>query len=56
MTSKEMRACGIPEFSEMFCVSKDTVKRAVKQGFLRTIRVGGRVLIPIDEIERVRKP
>jgi hypothetical protein len=49
------RAFGFGEFAQMFGISKDSVKRAAKNGSLRTIRIGGRRLVPIGEIERIEK-
>jgi excisionase family DNA binding protein len=54
--SKEMRrAFGFGEFAAMFGVSRDTAKRLAKAGVLRTIKVGGRRLVPIGEIERIER-
>jgi len=39
----------------MYGVSRDSVKRAAKSGSLRTIRIGGRVLVPISECERIER-
>ena len=54
LTSHGRRAYGIREFAELFGISKDTAVRAAIRGDLRTIRLGGRVLVPIDEIERIQ--
>jgi excisionase family DNA binding protein len=55
LPSKFKRAYGISEFAEMFSISKDATKRAVKRGDLRTICIGRRRLIPLAEIERIEK-
>jgi hypothetical protein len=52
--SERRRAYGIREFAELFGISLDMAKRAAKGGYLRTIRLGGRVLVPIDEIDRIQ--
>jgi excisionase family DNA binding protein len=54
--SREVRrAFGLGEFAGMFGVSRDTAKRLAKSGVLRTIKVGGRRLVPIGEIERIER-
>jgi excisionase family DNA binding protein len=54
-TRKERRAYGLGEFAQMFGISKDTAKRRVMDGSLRTIMVGGRRLVPIGEVERIER-
>ena len=55
-TSKDSRrAYGIREFAEMFGISIDAAKRLAKSGVLRTIRLGGRRLVPATEIERIER-
>jgi excisionase family DNA binding protein len=54
-TRKERRAYGLGEFAQMFGISKDTAKRRVTDGSLRTIMVGGRRLVPIGEVERIER-
>lgn len=49
------RAYGIAQFSDMFSISRDSTKRAIKRGELRTITLGGRRLIPASEVERVAR-
>ena len=55
MTTVQRRAYGIAEFAQMFSISKDSAKRAVTRGDLRTILVGGRRLVTVSEVERVEK-
>lgn len=49
------RAVSISEFARMFSISKDSVKRHARGGALRTIRLGGRRLVPASEISRVER-
>jgi excisionase family DNA binding protein len=53
--TRERRAFGLGEFAQMFGISKDSAKRAAQNGDLRTIMLGGRRLVPSDEVERVAK-
>jgi excisionase family DNA binding protein len=39
----------------MFGISRDSVKRLITKGTLRSIMVGGRRLIPASEVERVER-
>ena len=43
------------EFATMFGISRDTAQRLMLEGLLRTIKVGGRRLVPLTEIERVER-
>ena len=54
-TREMRRAFGLGEFARMFGISRDTVKRRVTDGSLRTILVGGRRLVPIGEVERIER-
>lgn len=49
------RAEPVKEFCRSLGVSYDSGRRAIKNGKLRVIRFGNRLLVPIDEIERVQK-
>ena len=49
------RAVGFTEFAAMFGVSRDQAKRLARDGFLRTIYIGGRRLIPMSEVERAER-
>lgn len=49
------RAFGPREFATMFSISRDTAKRLATAGTLHTIKVGGRRLVPIGEIERIER-
>jgi hypothetical protein len=55
LTREGKRAFGLGEFALMFSISRDTAKRLAMEGTLHTIKVGGRRLVPIAEIERVEK-
>jgi hypothetical protein len=46
-------AWGYGELSAATGVSVDSYARAAKIGKLRTVRIGGRVLVPADEVERI---
>ena len=49
----EKQLYGIKECSERLGVSRDTIRRLVCAGKLRSVRVRRRVLIPSGEIDRV---
>jgi excisionase family DNA binding protein len=54
-STREKRAFSLGEFALMFSISRDTVKRFVTAGALRTIKLGGRRLVPLAEIERIER-
>ena len=54
-TGEKKRAFGLPEFAQMFSISRDTAKRLAIAGTLHTIKVGRRRLVPIAEIERIER-
>ena len=47
---------GLQEAQEMTGVSHFTFRRMVKNGKIRAVRVGRRLLIPITELEKLVKP
>ena len=49
------RAVGFRAFSEMFDTSLDQTKRLARDGYLRTIYIGGRRLVPWSEVERAER-
>lgn len=49
----ERLAWPVEEVSRRFSVSAFTVRRLIKSGHLRSVRVGKRVLIPESEVQRV---
>jgi hypothetical protein len=49
------RAVGLAEFAFMFSISRDTAKRLATTGTLYTIKVGGRRLVPVSELERIER-
>jgi hypothetical protein len=55
LTREGKRAFGLGEFAAMFSISRDTAKRLALAGTLHTIKVGGRRLVPIAEIERIER-
>lgn len=50
---QERAAIGVDEFASAIGVSKFTVHRRIKDGSLRTVRFGRRVLIPASELARL---
>ncbi len=54
-TREDRRAFGLSEFSKMFGVSLDQVKRLATAGVLKTIMLGGRRLVPLSETLRVEQ-
>lgn len=49
------RAVGFTEFAQMFGISRDAAKRLARNGYLRTIYIGGRRLVPMTEVERAER-
>jgi excisionase family DNA binding protein len=47
------RLTSVSETSERLAVSSFTLRRLIKAGQVRAVRVGKRVLIPGSEIERI---
>jgi excisionase family DNA binding protein len=47
-----VRALSVAETGAALSVSRSTVMRLIADGELRAKRVGARVLIPVDEIDR----
>ena len=43
----------IPQCAARWGVSKDTVRRAADAGYIKTIYLGGRRLIPLSEVRRI---
>lgn len=43
----------VKEFCELIRISPSTFWKYVAQGKIRTTRIGGRVLIPAAEVERI---
>ncbi len=51
----ERAVFGIAELSERWRVSHFTVRRAINSGALRSITIGTRRLVPVEEVERVER-
>jgi excisionase family DNA binding protein len=49
----ERRAYGLDEAANLLSVSKATVSRRIREGKIRAIRVGSRVLVPADSIQKL---
>jgi excisionase family DNA binding protein len=47
------RAYSVGEAAELLSVSKATIVRRIREGKIRAIRVGSRVLVPSDSIQRL---
>lgn len=56
-TTETMRrppmAFHVSETCELLNVSRSTFRKLVDQGDIRTVRLGGRVLVPATEIDRI---
>jgi len=52
-THQPPRAVGIDGAAELLSLSKHTIRKYVAEGKLRSVRVGRRILIPIDTLEQV---
>ena len=46
-------ALGVSEVAELLGVHRSSVYRALRAGELRSVRFGGRVLVPVAAIERL---
>lgn len=53
MAESDERLNAIEDVSGRLAVSKFTVARMIKSGYVRSVRVGKRVLIPESEVQRV---
>ena len=51
--TESKRAIALRTFAESFDISYDTAFRAARSGTLRTIRVFTKILVPVEEVERV---
>jgi excisionase family DNA binding protein len=49
----EPLAVDVREAARLISLSRFTVRRYIKRGLLRAVRVGRRVLVPIGELERL---
>ncbi len=52
---EQKRAEGLRKLAESLGVSYDSLWRASKNGTLRTIRIGKRVVVPAAEIDRIER-
>ena len=50
-----MRLIAIPEASQRWGVSKFTVRRLIDAGYVRSVSISARRLIPEEEVERVSR-
>lgn len=46
-------AYGVPQAAEAMCVSKATVWEWIRQGKVRSVKIGGRTLIRREELVRL---
>jgi excisionase family DNA binding protein len=49
----ERHAYGLDEASKLLSVSKATISRRIREGKIRAIRVGSRVLLPSESIQKI---
>lgn len=49
----DLRAWTCQEVASIFGISMSTVRRRTRDGSIRTIRLGGAVRIPNEEVERI---
>lgn len=54
-TLEGRRGYGFAELERMFGVSRDVFKRHATAGSLRTVTIGGRRVVPIDEVARIER-
>lgn len=45
----------IKEFMAMFKISRQTIYNWMKDGYLKTVKIGGKVLITQEEVDRLKK-
>lgn len=48
-----LRLVGIRDVAKQLSLSADTIRRKIRLGEIRTVRIGRRVLVPITEVERI---
>jgi len=49
----EPRAFGIKEAARLLSVSTWSIRRWIRQGKIRSVRLGKRVLVPASEVDRL---
>lgn len=52
----EPMTVGLEEAARRLSVSASTVRRLVRSGQLLTVRIGGRVMVPMGELRRLASP
>lgn len=50
-TEDQVRLVSIPRCAELLSVSGSTVRRMIRSGELRSVRVGTRLLVPLTELK-----
>jgi hypothetical protein len=45
----------IREFADSFGISRDTAKRLARDGYLRTVLIAGRRIVPYSEFEKAER-
>jgi excisionase family DNA binding protein len=55
MSTDKKMLYGIPNLANRWEVSKDTIRRKIQAGEIRSVRIGSRILVPLGEIERVEQ-
>jgi excisionase family DNA binding protein len=53
MTSEEQLAVSIPKAADLLDCSSATVRRAIERGEIRAVRLLGKVIVPMVELERL---
>ncbi len=53
MTGNEQLAVSVPKAAKMLDCSSATVRRAIERGDIRAIRLLGKVIVPVVELERL---
>jgi excisionase family DNA binding protein len=51
----ERRALSVNEFCAAYGLSRSTAYKLMKQGTLRTVKIGGRRVVPVDAAEGLLK-
>jgi excisionase family DNA binding protein len=52
----QAKLIGIVDAAQLLGVSSDSIRRLIKRGDIRHVRVAGRVLVPRTEVDRICAP
>lgn len=52
----ERKTTTVPEAGKVLGLSRNAAYRAAKRGDIPTVRIGGRILVPLAQLERLLDP